>query len=586
MNNKQNNNNLNKNNQNQNNNKKDEQQSYSFFNSYTSYIIAFFVIQFLAGILRQDNSPQLINLFNNSTYYDINFYLSNTNEIRYIKKSDLIYTIKNKKYCYKTEDVKNQSEYNILINKTHNISNILKLKNKKKAELYLIAEIKLKNNNLYRGLNRDYGVNPSTFISSINILKYEEDITNLLFQNQDDDIPINNEINLTKFNSNSSIPNLYYRSTFMLYFAKENANESLTLFQELNSLKEKVFVNFDRMVFFPVMTLTDFWSMDSELNPINKTELFEFKFNLNYGFLNSFLYKNMIGIIINEKYMYQNFKLNGTKDLLVELIKNNTVTYLIILFTVNILHSIFSFLGFQSDISYYKNLKNLDGVYTKYIFFNIFSMFISFVYIYIKGSNWLVKIELFISFAIEFWKLRKIFFININKVFPYVHFSYKINFNIQEAKDYESEAVSLMVKCLLIPVGIIYLFYRIYYYKVGNIIIFLIEYLFFLQSVFGFILMTPQIYINYKLKSVEHLPKKAMTYKFLNTIIDDLYAFAVKTPTMYRIFCFKDDVIFVIYIYQIWKYWGNDREEQEKIINEQDKKKEELKKEAQEKKNN
>jgi hypothetical protein len=98
--------------------------------------------------------------------------------------------------------------------------------------------------------------------------------------------------------------------------------------------------------------------------------------------------------------------------------------------------------------------------------------------------------------------------------------------------------------------------------------------------------MTPQIYINYKLKSVEHLPKKAMTYKFLNTIIDDLYAFAVKTPTMYRIFCFKDDVIFVIYIYQIWKYWGNDREEQEKIINEQDKKKEELKKEAQEKKNN
>ena len=201
MNNKQNNNN-NKNNQNQNNNKKEEQQSYSFFNSYTSYIIAFFVIQILAGLLRQDNSPQLINLFNNSTYYDINFYLSNTNEIRYIKKSDLIYTIENKKYYYKTEDVKNQSEYNILINKTHNISNILKLKNKKKAELYLIAEIKLKNNNFYRHLNREYGVNPSTFISSINILKYEEDITNLLFQNQDDDIPINNEINLTKFNSN------------------------------------------------------------------------------------------------------------------------------------------------------------------------------------------------------------------------------------------------------------------------------------------------------------------------------------------------------------------------------------------------
>jgi hypothetical protein len=567
------------------NNKKQEKQSTSFFNSYFSYILAFFVIQIIGGLIRGDKSPQLINLFNNSTYYDINFYLSDSNKIRFIKNSDLIYSIKNKKYCYKEENVKNQSEYNILINKTHNISNILKLKNKKKAELYLIAEIKLKNNSLYKYLNRDIGVNPSIFISSINILKYEEDISNLLFQNQDDDIPLNNEINLTKFQSKSIIPNLYYRSTFMLYFAKESVNESLTLFQELHSLKENVFVNFDKMMFFPIMTLTDFWSMDSELNTINKTELFEFKFNLNYGYLNSFLYKNMIGIIINEKFMYENFKINGTKDLLVELIKNNTTTYLIILFTVNILHSIFSFLGFQSDISYYKNLKNLDGVYTKYIFFNIFSMFISFVYIYIKGSNWLVKIELFISFVIEFWKLRKIFFINFNKVFPYIHFNYKINFNIEEAKDYESEAVSLMVKWLLIPVGIIYFFYRIYYYKIGNIIIFSIEYLFFLQSVFGFILMTPQIYINYKLKSVEHLPKKAMTYKFLNTIIDDLYAFAVKTPTMYRIFCFKDDVIFVIYIYQIWKYWGNDRTEQEKIINEQNKKNIEMEKEAKEKKN-
>ena len=69
---------------------------------------------------------------------------------------------------------------------------------------------------------------------------------------------------------------------------------------------------------------------------------------------------------------------------------------------------------------------------------------------------------------------------------------------------------------------------------------------------------------------------KAMTYKFLNTIIDDLYAFAVKTPTMYRIFCFRDDVIFVIYIYQIFKYRKNSRavqlEKQRKEMQEEKKK--------------
>ena len=46
-------------------------------------------------------------------------------------------------------------------------------------------------------------------------------------------------------------------------------------------------------------------------------------------------------------------------------------------------------------------------------------------------------------------------------------------------------------------------------------------------------------------------------YKAFNTFIDDLFAFAVDTPTLYRISVFKDDVIFVIYIYQMIKYRNN-----------------------------
>jgi hypothetical protein len=195
-------------------------------------------------------------------------------------------------------------------------------------------------------------------------------------------------------------------------------------------------------------------------------------------------------------------------------------------------------------------------------------MFITFIYILIQGANFLVKIELFISFVIELWKLKKIFKLNlVLNNFPYIiKLEYKKSFETEEARDYESEAVNMMIKYMLLPIGIIYLGYRVYYYSDNIIknnwksfIIFIIEYIYFLLNVFGFILLTPQIYLNYKLKSVEHLPKKAMTYKFLNTIIDDLYAFAVKSPILYRIFCFRDDVIFVIYIYQIFKYRKNNR---------------------------
>lgn len=56
----------------------------------------------------------------------------------------------------------------------------------------------------------------------------------------------------------------------------------------------------------------------------------------------------------------------------------------------------------------------------------------------------------------------------------------------------------------------------------------------------GFIMMTPQLFINYKMKSVAHLPWRMMTYKALNTFIDDLFAFVIKMPTLYRLGCFRD----------------------------------------------
>lgn len=70
----------------------------------------------------------------------------------------------------------------------------------------------------------------------------------------------------------------------------------------------------------------------------------------------------------------------------------------------------------------------------------------------------------------------------------------------------------------------------------------------------GFIMMTPQLFINYKLKSVAHLPWRMLTYKALNTFIDDIFAFVIKMPTLYRLGCFRDDIIFFIFLYQRWIY--------------------------------
>ena len=71
------------------------------------------------------------------------------------------------------------------------------------------------------------------------------------------------------------------------------------------------------------------------------------------------------------------------------------------------------------------------------------------------------------------------------------------------------------------------------------------------------------------------MPARAMTYKFLNTFIDDLFAFTIKMPTLHRLATLRDDVIFFVYIYQAYAYkvdysrvnefgqGGDDEEEEE-----------------------
>ena len=563
-------------NTNKNNNNREEQRGGRVW----KYLIIGFLVHILGTRLIKyfknknsaQNLPSVNNIFTNETKFDINFYLSDYDDYRLLKNKKPIYSILDRKYCYFGEDIVNETIYNIQLNITYNITKLLKLKNLKNAGIYLFSELKLKNEIEYNNQIQKLKVDPREYYKSQNILKYISDLKKLLLNSQIDEnmSPIETEATKSE-NSTNTLSGLYYKPTFIFYFVKQNQKENILNFQKLYMMKFPVHVNLNQMNYFPINVLTDFWTLNSELLPINKTEMFNFTINLNYGYIRSYFFNQMLNIQINNKVM-SSYGIDGVQDMLVELLKNNSIPYLILLMTVNILHTIFSGFGFKEDISYYNNLEKLDGVYTKYIFLNIFSVFISFLYNIVQGANFLVIFEVFVGFIIEIWKLKMIYNISFNKFFPFIHFDYKIKYEIKEAESYQDFAVSMMIKFLLIPIGIIYLIYRLYYYKSSSIFMFIIEYIFFLLNIFGFILLTPQIYLNYKLQSVEHLPLKAFIFKFLNTIIDDLFAFAVKTPTLYRIFCFKDDVIFVIYLYQMWIYRHNKRSEMNKIDDEKKKK--------------
>lgn len=134
-----------------------------------------------------------------------------------------------------------------------------------------------------------------------------------------------------------------------------------------------------------------------------------------------------------------------------------------------------------------------------------------------------------------------------DKCFPYYELNNKESYG-GVTEQYDKEATTYLLYAS-IPLFIGYVGYSLVYESHKGWWSFCLKTLVGFIYVFGFIQMTPQLYINYKLKSVEHMNWRVMSYKFLNTIIDDLFAFIIKMPWLKRLSCFRDDVIFVIYLY-------------------------------------
>jgi len=131
--------------------------------------------------------------------------------------------------------------------------------------------------------------------------------------------------------------------------------------------------------------------------------------------------------------------------------------------------------------------------------------------------------------------------------FPYFYLQDNDDYK-SETKEYDAIAIRyLSYACFPLCIG--YTIYSVMYNEHKGWYSFFINTLVGCIYTFGFINMCPQLYINYRLKSVEHMPGRALFYKFLNTIIDDLFSFIITMPTMHRISCFRDDAVFIVYVY-------------------------------------
>ena len=279
-------------------------------------------------------------------------------------------------------------------------------------------------------------------------------------------------------------------------------------------------------------------------------------------------------------------------DDLRRLIADTNITLLGITVLASALHLLFEFLTFKNEVSFWRANKDLTGLSVRSLFLDMIGQVVILFFLIEKDSSLLMTIPTACSCLIALWKCQRGAGLLFKKVDPSdsrpVEW-YNRGFRLS---GYELRATRLEIVgkpanatpgdghadtmegrpdlraltletdriatrrlgVILLPLVLGYTIYSFLYEKHSGWYSWLITSASSAVYALGFVLMTPQLFLNYKLKSVAHLPWKVLVYKFINTFIDDLFAFIIRMPTMARISCFRDDIVFFVYLYQRWLY--------------------------------
>lgn len=315
----------------------------------------------------------------------------------------------------------------------------------------------------------------------------------------------------------------------------------------------KVYQNGKKMMYLPLLFVDELSNRVKDLMEINSSST-ELPLTISYDSIA--LGKLRFWIHMQDAvYSLQQFGFTEKDaDEIKGIFVDTNLYFLALTFFVAAFHLLFDFLAFKNDISFWKHKKSMVGMSSKAVLWRCFSTIVIFLYLLDEQTSLLVLIPAGIGSLIEVWKVKKAFKIHViwRGLTPTFLFG-KQDESEKRTGEYDTLAMKYL-SYLLYPLCLGGAGYALVFIKYKSWYSWIINSLVNGVYAFGFLFMLPQLFVNYKMKSVAHLPWKAFMYKAFNTFIDDVFAFIITMPTSHRLACFRDDVVFLVYLYQRWLY--------------------------------
>ncbi|KAI8607584.1 cleft lip and palate transmembrane 1, partial [Chytriomyces sp. MP71] len=220
----------------------------------------------------------------------------------------------------------------------------------------------------------------------------------------------------------------------------------------------------DGLHYYPIFYTDDFWMLSDQLYPINETVK---AVNLTLKWEpKSFWYFQTL-TMMDDSFKTQVSMMGQDArehDQIKSMFAETNPILLAVTFAVSMLHSLFDFLAFKNDISFWRNKKDMEGMSFRTIVLNVITQLIIFLYLLDNDTSWMILISNGIGLLIEAWKINKTVIVQRKDTFPFFDLidKYPPSKLTRKTRKYDQMAFKYL-SYALIPLLSGYTIYSVYY---------------------------------------------------------------------------------------------------------------------------